>query len=445
MSIVYHDRLFLAVGNFLLNNKLRVKVSHWLGSKRKQHAFVIPRDEHHLSRKNISPNALKVLYRLKKSGYEAYLVGGGVRDLLLDRVPKDFDVATNARPEELRTLFVNSRIIGRRFRILHVFYQGEIIEVTTFRANAQDEEDAESDEQPAMITADNTYGTIEEDAWRRDFTVNALYYNIADFSVVDYTDGMADLKQHTIRMIGDPVQRYHEDPVRLLRALRLAAKLNFKIHPDTETPIKILSHLLQHVPQSRLFDELLKIFFDGNAEASFRYLCRYDYVRVFFPDFLLDSSHIRFVKLGMQATDERFQDGRSLNPGFLLSVILWPIVLAEMKQQESKSEHIYQALHHAIDTVLTNQNATLRIPRRFTVMMRSVWVMQFQLLRLRGKRVYRTLRHRYFRASYDFLALRVQAGEPYKKELLWWTDFQKVNPTKQKKMVDALTRKSGTQ
>jgi len=248
----------------LLNRGLRSKLTHLFGAGQKG-STLIPRDKHSLTRKNISPNALKVLYRLKKFGYASYLVGGGVRDLLLNRRPKDFDIATDGPPEALRKLFTNSRIIGRRFRLLHVFFPGEIIEVSTFRANEQADEGESSEDDdadaPVMIAAENTYGTIEEDAWRRDFTVNALYYNIADFSVIDFTSGMLDLKHRIIRMIGDPVQRYHEDPIRLLRAIRLAAKLRFKIHPQTETPLKMLSGLLQHVPESRLFDELLKLFF----------------------------------------------------------------------------------------------------------------------------------------------------------------------------------------
>lgn len=259
---MYDENFFSSPGNVLSNRDLRSKIKRWLGGRRRSLVSVIPRVAHSLSREKISPNALKVLYRLKQVGYASYLVGGAVRDLLLDRQPKDFDVVTDARPEAIRKLFVNSRIIGRRFRLLHVFFPEEIIEVSTFRANAQEDDQSihENDEAALMLASDNTYGTIEEDAWRRDFTVNALYYNIADFSVVDYTGGMNDLKNKTIRMIGDPVQRYHEDPIRLLRAIRLAAKLNFKIDLQTEAPLKNLSHLLQHVPESRLFDELLKLF-----------------------------------------------------------------------------------------------------------------------------------------------------------------------------------------
>jgi len=302
----------------LLNNWLQGKFGQIFRAKRKSKPRIIPRKLHCISRENISPNALKVLYRLKKSGYSACLVGGSVRDLLLDRRPKDFDVATNATPEEVRQLFGNSRLIGRRFRLVYVFFPEETVEVSTFRASTT--------EKPSMLTADNTYGTIEEDAWRRDFTVNALYYDIADFSVVDYTQGMQDLKNRLLRVIGDPVQRYHEDPIRLLRAIRLAAKLQFHIHSDTEAALIQLPHLLQHVPPSRLFDALLKLFFDGYAVLTYQYLNKYNYLNVLFPQAAQvlqerkSDQDERLIEIAMQATDDRFSSGQSLNPGFLFSI-----------------------------------------------------------------------------------------------------------------------------
>ena len=428
----------------MLNKGLRGKLGRIFGAKREPEKTVISRKRHRLTRKNISPNALKVLYRLKSSGYAAHLVGGSVRDLLLGRRPKDFDVATDAIPEAVRRLFNNSRLIGRRFRLVHVFFPDEIIEVSTFRANIEENNREESEEEPPMILADNTYGTIEEDAWRRDFTVNALFYNIADFSVVDFTGGMSDLKNHVIRMIGDPAQRYHEDPIRLLRAIRMAAKLRFHIHHDTETPLRQLSHLLQHVPPSRLFDELLKLFFDGYAMLTYEYLNKYDYFGVLFPQTVeaLESRgkdyDKKVVALAMKATDERFADGRFLNPGFLFSVLLWPAVQVVLDKEGDQFDHFYQALHYAIDKVLKKQNETVRIPRRFIAMMRSVWVLQYQLIRRRGKRVYRSLTHRYFRAAFDFLLLRAESGEDYHEVVDWWQRFQKPNNGDRKTMVDAL-------
>jgi len=415
-------------------------------SKKTSGRAVFPRKTHKISRERMSPNALKVLYRLKKANYAACLVGGGVRDLLLNRQPKDFDIATDATPEDVRQLFNNSRMIGRRFRLVHVYFPGEIIEVSTFRGALEEKPQEAPEENPSMIAADNTYGTIEEDAWRRDFTVNALFYNIADFSVVDFTGGMKDLKNRFIRMIGDPVQRYHEDPVRLLRAIRLAAKLKFKIYPETEAPLKELSHLLQHVPPSRLFDETLKLFFDGFSKLTYDYLNKYDYMDVLFPPTTKSLRHRKnaqdkkLIILAMKATDERFADGRSLNPGFLLSILLWPAVQYVLDTEGENFKHFYQSLHYAIDQVLKVQNETLRIPKRFTAMMRTVWVMQYQLIRRRGKRVYRTLGHRYFRAAYDFLKLRVDAGEPHADVVDWWRHFQKDNTKHRKKMVDELYR-----
>jgi len=439
------------LGIFLLNKGLREKFRAIFRGRKKGTIHLISRDQHSISRKNISPNALKVLYRLKKSGYVAYLVGGGVRDLLSGLTPKDFDVVTNGRPEEIRQLFANSRIIGRRFRLLHVMFPGEIIEVSTFRANTQEEKNVIDEGKllaenfPEMVVKDNTYGTIEEDAWRRDFTVNALYYNIDDFSVIDFTGGMQDLNHRMIRMIGDPVQRYHEDPVRLLRAIRLAAKLNFKIHPGTEEPLSALSTLLQHIPQSRLFDELLKIFFKGNAASSYYYLQKYNYMSVLFPQigFLESDAEghqqaLELIRLAMEAADTRFSSGQSLNPGFLLSVILWPALLKVLAETKEQFPHFFQSLHYSIDTVLRLQNEMLHIPRRLTAMMRSIWVMQFQLVKRRGKRVCRVLYHRYFRAAFDFLCLRVQSGEAYQLELDWWERFQDASNELRKKMIAEL-------
>ncbi len=308
------------------------KISYLLRFERKKdRPRVIKRKNHSISRSDISPNALRVLYRLSKSGYEAYLVGGGVRDMLLSYHPKDFDIATNARPHEIRKLFKNSRLIGRRFRLVHVYFPNEIIEVSTFRANAEEllKEEPLSEMQKTgatMLSEDNTYGTIEEDAWRRDFTVNALYYNITDFSVIDFTGGMRDLHQRLIRMIGDPTQRYHEDPVRLLRAIRLAAKLDFKIHPDTEEPLKKLHNLLRHVPSARLFTEVLKIFFEGHAVRSYQLLKQTHYMRTLFPEAatILEKTrqplYENLIKLALKATDERFHNQQSLNPGFLFAI-----------------------------------------------------------------------------------------------------------------------------
>lgn len=412
--------------------------------KSQSEAVVIARHHHKVSRKQISANALKVLYRLNKAGYAAYLVGGSVRDLLLKREPKDFDIATDAKPEEVRKLFRNSRMIGRRFRLVHVYFYDEVIEVSTFRANSDDSPpDAEGD-MPTMIQSDNTYGTIEEDAWRRDFTVNALYYNIENFSVVDYTGGLLDLKRREIRMIGDPAQRYHEDPVRLLRAMRLSAKLGLNIHAQTQAPLTQLSNLLWHVPPARLFDEVLKLFFEGNALVTFKVLLHFGYMRVLFPQTFhaiekrQNPLDMGVIQLAMKATDSRFAKGQSLNPGFLMAVLLWPAVQDVLVEEKPKHKRYFQVLHAAIEIVLSEQMKTVTIPRRLTAMMSAVWLLQYHLIKRRGNRVYRTLGHRYFRAAFDFLELRVKSGELYQEEYQWWKRFQQEDVEGRARMVDKL-------
>ena len=422
------------------------KIKSLFQSSDQDQPVVIARHHHKVSRKLISAAALKVLYRLNKAGYAAYLVGGGVRDLLLKRKPKDFDIATDARPEEVRKLFRNSRLIGRRFRLVHVQFYDETIEVSTFRAGVSS--DTNSDEVTTMVTSDNTYGSIEEDAWRRDFTVNALYYNIEDFSVVDYTGGMQDIKKNMIRMIGDPEQRYREDPVRLLRALRLSAKLNFEIEKKTEAALIELPDLLEQVSPARLFDEILKMFFKGHSVQTYKQLDRYNYLHALFPqtaDALKERNSATdrtLIKLALRATDSRFSQGQSLNPGFLMAVLLWPAVLLQLKREQSKHTRYYQVLHSAIENVIKTQNETFYISKRLQSMMRNVWIQQYHLVNRRGKRIYRTLMHRYFRAAYDFLELRVKSGEKeFEEPYLWWKRFQSVKSTEQHAMMDKLVQK----
>ncbi|OGT46922.1 MAG: hypothetical protein A3E82_02625 [Gammaproteobacteria bacterium RIFCSPHIGHO2_12_FULL_38_11] len=405
---------------------------------------IVPRANHSISRAAISPNALKVLYRLKEEGYDALLVGGGVRDILLGRLPKDFDVATNAHPEKIRKIFRNSRIIGRRFRLVHVFFPDEIIEVSTFRANTTEDTDEVRSNQTKMIASDNTFGTIEEDAWRRDFTVNALYYNINDFSVVDYTQGLPDLSKKLIRIIGDPSQRYHEDPVRLLRALRFAAKLNFNLEEKTQSALLKLPHLLQHVPASRLFDEILKLFFDGNARVTYLKLQEYGYFHVLFPSVArIISAHNnkiseKFIALAMSTTDERFLSGQSVNPAFLLAVMLWPVLSNEFIHIKNKKTKFYSRLHHLIDEVILTQVKVIMIPKRMQFIMRDIWILQFYLEAQRPSRIESVFQHRYFRAAIDFMELRVQSGEIFPEKFNWWHTFQYAERNAQQKMIEEL-------
>lgn len=393
--------------------------------------LVIPRARHTLSRADIAPAALKVLYRLKEHGHQAYLVGGSVRDLLLGRKPKDFDIATDAHPETVRQIFRNSRIIGRRFRLVHVVFQGETIEVSTFRANTVVEEEKTDvttsglveDSAQGMIRSDNTYGTVEEDAWRRDFTVNALYYNIQDFSVEDYTGGMLDLKDGVIRMIGDPVQRFHEDPGRLLRAIRLAAKLRFTLEPKLEQALRRLSNLLMHVPKARLFDEILKLFFEGNAEASYEWLCRTGYWTYLFPQ----ATPQTLIEHAMRSTDQRLADGKTVNPAFLLAVIGWSVVqkaIRDMLQKGTRSH--FRALCEGIRVSLSELQIVLGTPKRFLLMIRAMWLMQHHLERCRPSRALTVVKQRHFRAAYDFLTLRMLVGEVPESAVGFWTALQEV-------------------
>ncbi len=431
----------------MLGRQFKQRFKKLFGHNSSHNSTLITRANHELSRKDLSSSALKVLYRLQHAGYAAYLVGGGVRDVLLKRKPKDFDVATDARPEQVRALFRNSRMIGRRFRIVHVYFRGEIIEVSTFRANTEEDTRETDSESPFIVQTNNTYGTIEEDAWRRDFTVNALYYNIKDFSIVDYMTGLDDLQAGVLRIIGDPIQRFHEDPVRLLRAIRLAAKLNFTLHPDTEQPLRELPNLLQHVSSARLFDEVLKLFFEGNAEVTYHKLLEFDYFKVLFPQAArVLSQHNavyenKLVEFALKATDSRFDNEQSLNPGFLLAVLLWPALQKHLKDEQTHHKHFYQVLHAAMSEVLDKQTRVISIPKRLTSMMRSMWLLQHHLQRRRGQRVFRALHHRYFRAAYDFLLLRVQVGEPYQELADWWQRFQEVEPVVQNKMIRELPQK----
>ncbi|MFW0064632.1 MAG: polynucleotide adenylyltransferase PcnB [Coxiella endosymbiont of Dermacentor silvarum] len=424
----------------------------YFAMKKKDRPYIIKHRNHSISHDDISPNALKVLYRLSKAGYEAFLVGGGVRDMLLGLHPKDFDIVTNAHPLEIQKLFRNSRLVGRRFRLVHVFFYNEIIEVSTFRANAEKYFKEESldkmKESKAVklfvLANDNTYGTIEEDAWRRDFTINALYYNITNFSVVDFANGMKDLRKGLIRMIGDPTQRYHEDPVRLLRAVRLAAKLNFKIHPDTEEPLLRLHNLLHHVPGARLFTELLKIFFKGYAHRSYQLLMRTNYMKALFPEviaFIEKNQNVYYrnlIELALKATDERYYKNQTLNPGFLFAIFLWPVVQELMEQHFKKHKRLFHSLYYGVNHTLYLQIQTLTIPRRLTTMIRSVWLLQYHLERRRSNRIYRISKQRFFRAAFDFLELRECAGEPLTEIVCWWRIFRDGNTKQRDQLIDKL-------
>lgn len=369
-----------------------------------------------------------MLYGLRKAGYEAYLVGGGVRDLLLGREPKDFDVATNAHPEEIKDVFRSCRLIGRRFRLAHVRFGREIIEVATFRSAAFQQQKPQTDQ--GMILRDNEFGDIAEDALRRDFTVNALYYNIADFSVVDYADGMADLKAGLLRLLGDPETRYREDPVRMLRAVRFAAKLGFKIEAATEAPIPLLAGLLRDVPAARMYEEVLKLFLGGMAVSTFELLRHYDLFAELFPltDENLNHEEHQFpltlVLKGLENTDKRLAVGKPVTPAFLFAVLLWEPVRHRAERLQAEGMAAHPAIQQAASEVMRTQVGYVAIPRRFSTPMREIWSLQSRFANTGGKRPGRLLAHPRFRAAYDFLLLRAESGEADPAQGEWWTRYQ---------------------
>ena len=392
------------------------------------------RDAHSISREDISPNALKVLYRLHNAGYRACLVGGAVRDILLGLKPKDFDVATDASPEQVKQLFRNCRLIGRRFRLAHILYGREIIEVATFRGHHTQSSDG-------MILRDNVFGTIEEDAIRRDFTVNALYYDIADFSVQDFCNGMADLKQRLLRVIGDPETRYREDPVRMLRAIRLSVKLDLTIEPITAEPLNELSVLLNDVPNARLWDESHKLFLAGHSLNTFKQLETHHQLTSLLPQLCeaLETNNNakfrEFVEAALNNTDIRIRNDKSLNPAFLYACFLWQSVQDNIEIYRKEGFHPAEAMQKAQGHVISRQIESIAIPKRFTQVIREIWLMQHRLQFRRGKNLLALLSHPRFRAGYDFMLLRADIGEVKQDVAQWWTTIQTVDFDQQKKML----------
>lgn len=403
---------------------------------------VYPRSSHTISRSLISDNALKVLYRLRKAGFQAYLVGGCVRDLLLGREPKDFDVVTDAHPEQVRGVFRNCRLIGRRFRLAHVHFGSEIIEVATFRALNHEEGEGERVlERDGRILRDNVYGSIEEDAWRRDFTVNALYYDINDFSVVDYVGGMEDHEDSVLRLIGEPEQRYREDPVRMLRAVRFAVKLGFIIHPSCAEPIPRLAYLLHSIPPARLYEEVVKLLMSGYAAQTFEQLRHFRLFGALFPETEAclaresDGFPLIFLAKALERTDDRVQQDKSVAPFFLFAALLWEPVRAQAQDRIRTGDNDVFAYQEMGAEVITRQVRHISIPRGISQPMREIWSLQPRFERIKGVRPYRLLTHPRFRAAYDFLVLRAETGEADPDLADWWTRFQQAGETEQKAMT----------
>jgi len=407
---------------------------------------IYPRSEHSVSRRYISESALKVLYRLDRAGYKAYLVGGGVRDILLGLEPKDFDIATDAHPEQVRELFRNSRLIGRRFRLAHVRFGREVIEVATFRAGHDGNEDGASIDDSGRILRDNVYGDIDEDVWRRDFTVNALYYNIHDYSIVDYVGGVEDIRARRLRLIGDPALRYREDPVRMLRAIRFAAKLDLEIDEATRDAFGRYGNLLQEIAPARLFDESLKLFHSGHGLETLEALLHYGLFGHLFPlaeqSFEADPFAYELILAAVRNTDARLAESKSVTPAFIFAAILWGAVRTRHDDLKAEGLEEFEAFRVAADEVIAEQVRRVAIPRRFTTIAREIWFLQPRLTRRTRKRAGKLLEHPRFRAAYDFLLLRAEAGEPVAELGEWWTDLQEADGAGREIMLAALTESS---
>lgn len=417
-------------------------------------ATTIPRSEHQVSRQHFSENALKVLYRLHNSGFQAYLVGGCIRDVMLGAEPKDFDVTTDATPEQIKDLFRNCRLIGRRFRLAHIVFGREIIEVATFRGHHESTEEGESkiskQSNDGQLLRDNVFGSIEEDAQRRDFTINAMYYNIADFSIRDFAGGMQAIADRKITLIGDPETRYKEDPVRMLRAIRFAVKLNMSISPETANPIKQMAPLLANIPPARLFEEVLKLLLSGQGLETYRLLKEYHLFDLLFPQLgaLLSqpqSKEVKFVEQVLTNTDNRINTGQRVTPAFIFAAFMW-YPLEERCQQhmtEGGLNH-FDAFNLALNDVMHRQIQRIMIPKRFSIPIREIWQLQNRLPKRYGRRAYQMLEHPKFRAAYDFLLLRgqIEGGELF--ELAnWWTDFQEADESGRKHMLKVLREQDG--
>ena len=385
-----------------------------------------------------------MLNRLKDAGYASLLVGGCVRDLLLGREPKDFDVVTDARPEEIKKVCHNARLIGRRFRLAHVRFGRDIIEVATFRAAP-----AMDDSEPSAHD-NNIFGTREEDARRRDFSVNALYYDISDRSIIDYVGGVADLERGVLRMIGDPTRRYREDPVRMLRAVRFAAKLGFRIDQETAAPIRELGSLLLQVSPARMFEEVLKLFHGGYAVETYEMLRTFGLFRYLFPltDESLASEEQHFprtlVPLALTNTDTRVTADKPVTPAFLFAALLWEPVRLKSAARQAHGMRSQEALERAAEEVLRDQLTHVMIPKRFSVPMREIWSMQARFERRAGQQPLRLLEHKRFRAAYDFLMLRVECGEADRPLGEWWTRIQEVDDAERRSMIATVASPSGT-
>jgi poly(A) polymerase len=408
--------------------------------------LVIPFEQHGVARERISPCARRVVAGLQEAGYAAFVVGGAVRDLLVDLEPKDFDVATSATPEEVKAVFRRARIIGRRFRLVHVMCGQETVEVSTFRGSAAGEDADQVRDEHGRILRDNVWGSQAEDAFRRDFTINALFYDPHNQEILDYCGGFADLRKRVIRMIGKPLERYREDPVRMLRAVRLAAKVGGHIEPGTREPIRTLGELLHNVPPARLFEEMLKLLLSGHATECLLQLRNEGLHHGMLPmlDVIIEQPMgERFVMLALNRTDERVREDKPVSPAFLFAALLWHEVLAAWKRlEEDDGMKSIPALHLAMEAVIAAQIERLAIPRRYTSDMKELWALQPRLLQRSGRRPYKLLEHPRLRAGYDFLQLRCESGEVDLEVAQWWERFMRAGEEERARLL--LPEQAGT-
>jgi len=426
---------------------VRHTVAHTSGAPKR-----VPKKSHRIDPHLLSKNAVKVTDTLQQAGYDAFIVGGAVRDLALGIGPKDFDVATNATPEQVQKLFRKARLIGRRFQIVHVTFFGkgqpEIIEVSTFRALLENA--GEHVAENGRILRDNVWGSQHEDAARRDFTINAMYYDPATETVLDYHGGMADMEKKTLRMIGDPAKRYREDPIRMLRAIRFAAKTGFTLDAATSAPIAKLGKLIHDVPSARLFDEILKLLMSGYSWAAIQGLKDAGLHHGLLPllDHILDNKADSkeandFVRIALANTDERIQSGKSVSAGFLFATLLWPDLLSNWKKNIAKGVSNIPALHDAMDETIASQSSGMVIQRRFESDMREIWSMQPRFEKRVGRYPYRLIESPRFRAGYDFMLLRCATGEKNPALGEWWTNFIEADPSGQEGLMASVKNESG--
>lgn len=375
--------------------------------------------------------------RLTKAGYEAYLVGGAIRDLLVRKRPKDYDVATNATPQQIKKLFRQARIIGRRFKLVHISFHRDIIEVATFRSHEPIHTNMQTNDR-GMLIEDNVYGTLEQDAWRRDFSVNSLYYHVDSNSIIDFTQGFQDIHQQSIRILGEPQTRYQEDPVRMLRAIRFSAKLQFQIAPETATPMSQLNHLLTQVSGSRLFDEMVKLYQGGNAAQAQKLLEYHGLFQQLFPLNSTVPKHYpmqQFLQFALESTDTRVRARKPVNPAFLFAVILWFPMRIRAKVLHQAGVDPMPAMDQAFSQVISEQCKIITIPKRHSQVIRDIWFLQTRFAKRNSVKVYQLYQHPRFRAAYDFFVLRALANDESLEIAKWWTSFQEVDEATQEQMI----------